>query len=330
VRIVPTVRRLFARLVSPAVTAVSPDWDGGAVTQMPSGIPPVFAGGRLLVYGFIRNGRPATVSLTAKTADGAVRFDVPLPDAPAASGATVSTLAARARIRELEEGSDWSSGRGSQQRERKGDSARREIIALSCRYGLMSRETSFVAVERRETPVVGDVQLRKVPIALTSGWGGVDRAARRLVDGAMPIASMPPPRLTKSRAARPSMDLSFLRLWAPASEPDAPPAPVSGGMHALVRLQLADGSWLFNREFADVIGRDPDALRGLMTGAQGRTDEILQAWATALAIAWLRRHAAAFEDEWRMLADKGMRWLDRSSARPPSGDTWSELANRVV
>ena len=43
----------------------------------------------------------------------------------------------------------------------------------------MSRETSFVAIERRETPVLGDVKLRRVPIAVTTGWGGV-RPARVL------------------------------------------------------------------------------------------------------------------------------------------------------
>ena len=32
----------------------------------------------------------------------------------------------------------------------------KEIIELSTRYGVISRETSFVAIERRETPVLGD------------------------------------------------------------------------------------------------------------------------------------------------------------------------------
>lgn len=334
-RIEPKVLRQFARLLSPALTDVSLDWDGAAVTQTPSGIPPVFAGGRMLVYGFVKNGRPSTLRLTARTADGAVTFDVPVPDGPAASGTTVSTLAARARIRELEEGSDWLSGRGSQQRERKGGTARREIIALSRRYGLMSRETSFVAVERRETPVLGDVQLRKVPIALTSGWGAMDRAARRTLNASMPPGSAPPPMLSHRRARGGALGLS--KLAAPvireagASAGQARPAPQAPSrMHALVQLQLADGSWPFNREFAHAIDRDFDDLRKLIIGAQGRLPDILQAWATALAIAWLRRHSAAFEDEWRMLADKGRQWLDTTSARPPSGGTWLELAMRVI
>ena len=73
---------------------------------------------------------------------------------------------------------------------------RNEIIALSIRYGLMSRETSFVAIERRDTPVIGDVKLRKVPIALTTGWGGLDDYIRRL----------PPTTAWRHRNARDSRD----------------------------------------------------------------------------------------------------------------------------
>ncbi len=101
-------------------------------------------------------------------------FDVAFDACRVVTGRTVATLAARARIRELEESPEWTGARGSQQRDRKAAGATAEIIELSIRYGLMSRETSFVAVERRETPVLGDMQLRRIPIALTSGWGGLD------------------------------------------------------------------------------------------------------------------------------------------------------------
>ena len=149
------------------------EWVGGDVTQAPTKIPPVFARGRLLVYGFVKTGRPSSVRLAATSPSGPLSFDVPVPEVDPGSLRTVSTLAARARIRELEEGSEWLTARGSQQKDRKASSARSEIIALSVRYGVMSRETSFVAIERRDTPVVGDVKLRKVPIALTTGWGGL-------------------------------------------------------------------------------------------------------------------------------------------------------------
>ena len=58
-----------------------------------------------------------------------------------------------ARIRELEESPGWLAARGSRQQRSRTSDASREIIELAVRYSLISRETSFVAVERREQPV---------------------------------------------------------------------------------------------------------------------------------------------------------------------------------
>jgi hypothetical protein len=75
-RIEPKVVRQFGRLLSPALTSVRVEWGGLAVTQAPSGLPPVFGGGRLLIYGFLHNepqGAAATVRLTADSPAGPVR-----------------------------------------------------------------------------------------------------------------------------------------------------------------------------------------------------------------------------------------------------------------
>jgi Ca-activated chloride channel family protein len=172
-RIEPKIVRQFGRLLSPALTDLRMDWGGLKVTQAPTVVPPIFAGGRLVLYGFLKDAQPTTVRLTARGPSGPLAFDLAVDPACSTAGRTVATLAARTRIRELEEGPDWVSARGSRQRERKESVASREIIELSMRYGLISRETSFVAVERRKTPVEGAVQLRRVPIALTTGWGNV-------------------------------------------------------------------------------------------------------------------------------------------------------------
>ena len=128
-------------------------------TPAPSTMPPVFAGGRA-----------ARVRVREGSVDGrrtAVRLTRDMPVGPArvrrrarsvaqpSTGRTVATLAARARIRELEESPAWMSARGSRSADRKASGVRQEIVELAMRYGLMSRETSFVAIERRETPVVG-------------------------------------------------------------------------------------------------------------------------------------------------------------------------------
>jgi Vault protein inter-alpha-trypsin domain/von Willebrand factor type A domain len=360
-RIEPKVLRQLARLLSPALTNVCVEWVGGSVTQAPVKIPPVFAGGRLLVYGFVKGHRPATVRLTAAAPSGPLSFDLAVPDVAVGSRQTVSTLAARARIRELEGGSDWLSARGSQQKDRKATSARNEIIALSLRYGLISRETSFVAIERRDTPVTGDVKLRKVPIALTTGWGGRQRftgslsghalkpGAAYLPNEAMRMAEAPAaagrfsrlfsrpgssrPKLESVRVVEDSVKEYFQSAALPVRRPSRSRAQANvarSGMHRLILLQSADGSWELTEDMASVVGHDLVELRTAVQGATGPQAEILRAWATALALAWLGRNAADAEDEWRLLAIKARKWLDMTAAVPPGGSTWIEEARRYI
>ena len=359
-RIEPKVLRQLARLLSPALTDVCVEWVGGTVSQAPVKIPPVFAGGRLLVYGFVKGCRPASVRLTAAAPSGPLSFDVAVPDAAAGSRQTVATLAARARIRELEGGSDWLSARGSQQKDRKASSARNEIIALSLRYGLLSRETSFVAIERRDTPVTGDVKLRKVPIALTTGWGGRQHtlgftggvhapSARSLTDEAAMLRSLAPaaagrfsqwlrpgsalPKLESVRVVEDGAKEYFQSVVPPVQRPSRSRAPVNvarSGMHRLILLQSADGSWQLTEDLASVIGRDLVELFAAVQAAKGPQKEISRAWATALALAWLGRNAADAEDEWHLLAIKARTWIDKTAAVPSSGSTWIREANRFL
>jgi hypothetical protein len=213
------------------------------------------------------------------------------------------------------------------------------------RYGLMSRETSFIAIERRDAPVIGEVKLRKVPIALTTGWGGSERRARGsvVVDAAAgygrPEQQM---RMEESRVAR--LTSVFRRpgsrLGDGAAGSGAPgfgqldmpsfsrAAALPAGMHALIQLQQADGTWELTKELASIIGRDLKELRSVVN--RTRDTDVLRAWATALALAWLSKNARGVEDEWRLLAGKAKRWLDRTTCVPPRAATWVEEAAGVV
>ena len=101
-------------------------------------------------------------------------------------------------------------------------------------------------------------------------------------------------------------------------------------MHRLIVLQAADGSWGLTKELASIIGRELIELNAAVhgaTGATGAPDEVLRAWATALALAWLEHTVADSEDEWRLLAKKARRWLDATKAVPPRGGGWVEAAD---
>jgi Ca-activated chloride channel family protein len=351
-RIEPKVLRLFERLLSPVLGGVHLEWTGARVVQAPRDVPTVFAGSRLVVYAFTNGTRPSAVRLAAASPAGPVNYEISLRGVPIVEGRAVATLAARARIRELEEGGEWLTAGGSRQRERQRSGVRDEIVALSVRYGLISRETSFVAIERRDTPVIGDVQLRRVPVALTSGWGGLEERARGML-WSMPVASMPVASLMVSPAAfeydqtplssdgatGPAWHLTEERALHEASatpgpsarrgrvprRPEPPP-----GMDELVGLQRADGSWALDAPFAAAIGRSLTDLEAVLAGARGSADDVRRAWATALALAWLQIHAADVAVEWRMLGAKAQRWIDDVAAIPPGGWTWIDRAREFL
>jgi hypothetical protein len=67
-------------------------------------------------------------------------------------------------------------------------------------------------------------------------------------------------------------------------------------------------------------------LEDRIVRATGAGDEIRRAWATALAVAWLRDHATEFETEWSFLASKAERYLAGVACRPREGGAWIEVA----
>jgi len=113
--------------------------------------------------------------------------------------------------------------------------------------------------------------------------------------------------------------------YARSTDVSAPPA-----MHVLVRLQHADGSWDLTRELAKALGYELTALEAALSSATGEEEDIRKAWATALALAWLRQHAREAESEWQMLAAKARKWLDDVSATPARGTAWMEAATTFL
>jgi Ca-activated chloride channel family protein len=347
-RIEPKVVRLFGRLLSPSLTNVRINWGRLDVIAAPSVAPPVFAGGRLLLYGLVKDLEATTLRLTADEPSGTLAFELPVDPQTKTSGRTVATLAARARIRELEESTEWTSGRGSRQLGRKRGSATDEIVSLSVQYGLMSRETSYVAIERRETPVTGNMELRRVPVALTTGWGGVAQSrsgaaasmyeAGSFVLGAASLALGDEAQYRGARAASARSGSGVMGLLRRVMRSaDAEPSSLAAGanvemvpiesraatrrplhpdaartissFHAIVALQRANGSWDLTPEFAAAIGADLARIEALLPVTAGDRGETRRAWATALALAWLDRHAADAAGQWRLLADKARAWL---------------------
>jgi Vault protein inter-alpha-trypsin domain/von Willebrand factor type A domain len=350
-RIEEKVMRQLKRALSPALTGVEVDWGGLAVEPAPHCLPPVFAGGRLLAYGFLKAPQAADVVLRAKGPQGPVSFTLRLDPGTATREKLIGTLAARAMIRDLEEGrSPLHDRRGSLQDRGGRDRVKQEIVRLGVTYGLVSRETSFVAVEERKTPVQDPAVLRRVPITLTRGWGGRDdiRVAGSLAPRSPAFRGLPQPA---ERLAEMAFDASSYAtpMQASASAPTAPrrnvlewlrgkshrvagPSPVPAHparpFDALITLQRADGTWDLTAELADILERPLRELERALPLTSGDPNHAERAWATALALAWLEARPE-LANEWELLADKARDWLVRCPAQPGDGTSWLEAARRM-
>jgi Ca-activated chloride channel family protein len=370
-RIEAKVMRQFKRVFAPAITDVTVDWGQTGVTTASGRVPPVFDGERLRVYALAESIGTGSATLRGLVAGQPVAFDVPIDPAEAAEGDTIATLAARERIRALEEQGDYLESRGSRQRRaRAAHAAAVEIAALGVKYQLASRETSFVAVEHRDAPVEGRAELRRVPVALTSGWGGLREtgvhylyapqmafaslpavlptpggpgSARGLV-WSFPGQDMPQPgdeRLEADDAIACSLEAPGHgpRPWR-ASPPrsydqrvTAPRERARRPLDVLVSLQRADGSWDLAAEFATAVSVTLRRLEKELRNATGDPGTIRRALATAMALAWLEKHAASQRMEWELLADKAQAWLEASHTEPAPGagwHAWLDLAQRLA
>jgi hypothetical protein len=116
-------------------------------------------------------------------------------------------------------------------------------------------------------------------------------------------ASAPAPPAESSRA-----------MAAPA--PAAPAGPAGPAPHdarpdTLLRCQKADGRWEINDKLcAAIAGTTGQGLASASLGAGGK-DGPSTVWATALAIAALRTRYTAMREEWAMIEDKGVAWLNK-------------------
>jgi hypothetical protein len=83
--------------MTPALADVKVDWGSLRCRQAPHRVPPVFASGRLLLYGFVEDAPEETVeiTLTAKSRQKDLAFTVPLSFGQRQKGKLVATLGAK-------------------------------------------------------------------------------------------------------------------------------------------------------------------------------------------------------------------------------------------
>jgi len=328
-RLPPKVLRTFHRVRCPFVGKVSVDWGPLAVEPAPASAGPVYDGDEVTI--FARLGSDAAARKREKpdrevvlVADGR-RFPVTLRLDEVASGGPVPLLWARHRIRDLEP--QVPPGDGTPGRlPKKAKAARDELVALGTRYGLVSSVTSYVAVdERPDGAADGPAEVRRVPVALTAGWGGAGRLQPRMAMGGLgngflgAVFCCCSPTLRGVGKLREPARSSFAeaisrKFDALPAEPAGPPPAAADRVVELLLTQRPDGAFLLS-----------DVLRAWLGARLPRLEQAAALHGEALVVtgvvvALLAAEAADRRDEWLPAVTKARRWLSRqSSPFDPSG-----------
>ncbi len=310
-RIEPKVLRLFGKVTGYSVTNIAL---GGALksSQAPAD-PAAYEGETISVFARVDGGVKCPPEITVSALSGKMKkewtigvCDVTDVESP------IARLWARETIRDLEEGTGFMN-RGSRQKERKEQQTNERIIALSKEFGILSRLTSFVAVEYRsdKDKTTENAVLRKVPVMLTKGWHG-HGSLSLIASESTVVCSMSEPPDYQQASSSVSCCMREDREQDRIEEP-------SSLMTAAIRLlscQRPEGGFHLDEWSAVVIGVSVKELkqtaRRIVT--RSKTDRYTLL-CTAVVMTYLTMRHADDEQEWKALAEKSRAWLDAELVR---------------
>eukprot|EP00066_Takifugu_rubripes_P030649 XP_011619915.1 PREDICTED: von Willebrand factor A domain-containing protein 5A-like [Takifugu rubripes] len=288
-RMQPKVMQSLKFALQPAVMNVSLVWDlpkevSAAVLSPP--ITSIFQGQRSLVYARL-------TGLSSKAAEGHVTLNYSLAGQPYQNKLhfclkptednrlTVHRLAARTLIRSLE-----------MEGEVEDKNVKEEVVEVSVQSGVSSSFTAFIGVNKDAGEVIeGPLLLRNI--------------------------SAPSPMMY---CCMPVMDSCLMQNTeddyegSSPGEDDISDPPPQDLLLQLVSLQKASGCWALDSHLADALGKTIDELRKAKPEATGNNKMEDEVWATILALIWLRGEKMDAEDEWSLLAQKALSWLQATNA----------------
>jgi hypothetical protein len=183
------------------------------------------------------------------------------------------------------------------------------MVELGTRYGLLSSATSYVAVEERAkaSPRGQRAKLRRIPVALTNGWGGDEGAGR----GQVTCASVSVDDADDTRicsAAMTAFDVSSggrEDCDTSATERDA--APIDR-VFDLLMTQRADGSFATSATLATWLGSERAEWMAQAIESHGAAVVV-----TTVIIALFEREEPTRQSEWRPAVRKATTWLQKQA-----------------
>lgn len=337
-RIEPRILRLFRRATTDPATAPRIDWRGHPADRTPAP-DAVWPGEARTLFARFDGEAPASVYVEMGVPGaGTLGFEVPVGTDP--EGSALPALYAREAIRAIEEGKG---AQGSAQGDRRAKADGARLVELSTRFNVLSRATSFVAVERREEggKTTEAATLRRVPCAVTDGYGGMRAGAHLSMPligstvprggafaAAMPCMAPPPPAPKqaapakgKARRMRAEVDAecdSVALCAAPREavpcEPASAPPKDATNLYALLAMQKASGGFDLPEETLEALGLAPSDLASALAAFAPAAAGARLLLVTAFLLAHLAARHADEREAWEPVTRKSARMVARSSS----------------
>jgi Ca-activated chloride channel family protein len=335
-RIEPKALRLFQKVMSGSISSLKV-YCGVEIDQAPIS-PSAYINQPTSFFAKLKDDKAQnkSVKVTGRS-DGGLREWIIDLDEVSNKDLPISKLWAREKIREFEEGEGLLPG--SQQKHRSEDKNNKAIIDISRKYGIISKSTSFVGIEKKSNTedATSDMALRVVPTLVTDGWHVAQSQVHYSIASAPLYMRKSQPQFKKILAHNVDMvseslpeDFeipSFLRRKT--SEPLISFSKASRGVLKvlsnitgndplldILSLQRAGGGF-----DADVlIG---DLLRISLSDLQAITDKIdmknhpdrMVILATAIVLTILELKYGERRDEWNGVVSKSRNWLQNEVAK---------------
>ena len=347
-RIEPKMLRLFQKLASRRFDGVRVQAGGERLEPAPASAA-LLPGSTCTLFARCAGGFAGGEVTVSGQADGEERrWVVPVADADGEQ-TPVPVLWARERIRDLEDAEEGPAPHGSRQRrprpEGQAQPRREEVVRLSTGFGVLSRSTSFVAVEERAEAerTRGEVKLRKVPVLVTADWHGGAAAGGPLRAIAFrevgPASGLNLPLRGAERAFGGIRLMSFQAGPLPGFSSQARREAVGPGRPAgklpkgapgggermdllldLLVLQKAEGGFEPDPQTVRRLGLDPRDLEQAAERLEGRGGaDAARLLGTALVLQVLETGFAAERPTWAGLVAKSRAWLDAAVGAAGSG-----------
>jgi len=324
-RIEPKVLRLFQKVVAGRIGNLKIDC-GSDIDQAPA-CPVAFMRQATSIFARIKSrdfqGKGVTVNQYNYQGDVLRKWDIDLEEVND-EAMPISKLWAREKIRELEEGDGLPEG--SRQRQRLDDKKQKTVIDLSRQYGIISRSTSFIGIEKSADTEksTSDMVLRVVPTAVTKGWHGMSSIPLFLRRSPVEQYSIRKRQDSPTEVHEDIAIPTFLRRADSGKELFSPFRKAAEGIRNMLSQrgksdplldilsqQRLGGGFNMNKRLCDILQISDSKLSSLADDMQmKKSADRLEILTTAIILVFLELKFGDRRDEWEAVVSKSRRELE--------------------